>query len=89
MTEKKIKVPPQARKVSATKAKVGSENAVVVEKPAKFPIAKVSKDVKAVVVNDKNGEAIREYSLKVHGDDFVKLASEFASKEEGREVIEK
>ncbi len=35
----------------------------------------------------KSGEFIRTYSLEVHGEDFAKLAAEFASKDEGRVVV--
>ena len=40
----------------------------------------------AVNVVDSNG-VIRSYTRKEHGDDFLKLANEFAGKVEGRKVV--
>jgi hypothetical protein len=43
---------------------------------------------KKVLVKNAAGEVIRHYSAEDHGDNFVELANEFASKVEGRVVVE-
>ena len=50
--------------------------------------ASISKKAEQVKVVDQNGELVREYSLKVHGEDFLTLAEEFAGKVGGRKVVE-
>jgi hypothetical protein len=49
---------------------------------------KPAKNASVCDVVDANG-VIRSYSVKVHGDDFLKLAEEFAGKVDGRKVVAK
>ena len=85
MTAKNVQVPARSAKIND--AQVSGARARGAKVGGVKPTATTLKGAKSVVVNDKNGAFIREYSQEVHGADFLAHANEFASKEEGRSVV--